>query len=98
GRGTVDDLFTSRTLWLLCAVFFLNSIVNYGMFLWLPKLIADVTKLKGFALSTTTAVPFAVALAAMVFVGRASDRRGERRRIVAACALATAAGLVVALS
>jgi len=96
-HDTIDGLFTSRTLWLLCAVFFLNSIVNYGMFLWLPKLIADVTKLEGFALSATTAIPFAVALAAMVVVGRSSDRRGERRRYVAACALATAAGLVIAL-
>ena len=97
GDGTIDDLFTSRALWLLCAVFFLNSIVNYAIFLWLPKLIGDVTKLEGFALSAATAIPFAVALGAMVFVGRASDRRGERRRFVAACALATAAGLVVAL-
>jgi ACS family tartrate transporter-like MFS transporter len=68
------------------------------MFLWLPKLLADLTRLEGFALSATTAIPFAVALAAMVFVGRASDRRRERRRVVAACALATAAGLVVALT
>jgi ACS family tartrate transporter-like MFS transporter len=98
GHDTLDDSLRSRTLWLLCAVFFLNSIVNYGIFLWLPKLLADVTKLKRFALSAATAIPFAVALAAMVFVGRASDRLGERRRIVAACSIATAAGLVVALS
>jgi len=98
GHGTPGEVLRSRALWLLCAVFFLNSIVNYGMFLWLPKLLADVTKLTGFALSAATALPFAVALASMVFVGRASDRRGERRRIVAACSLATAAGLVVALS
>jgi ACS family tartrate transporter-like MFS transporter len=97
GHDTIDDLFRSRALWLLCAVFLLNSIVNYGMFLWLPKLLADVTGLKGFALSATTAIPFAVALAAMVFVGRASDRRGERQRFFAACVVATAAGLVVAL-
>jgi MFS family permease len=81
----------------LCAVFFLNSIVNYGMFLWLPKLLADVTHLKGFALSLTTAIPFAAALAAMVLVARASDRSGERRRVVAACALLTAVGLLVAV-
>ncbi|HEX6463733.1 MAG TPA: MFS transporter, partial [Vicinamibacterales bacterium] len=98
GDGSIDAVMTSPTLWLLCAVFFLNSIVNYGMFLWLPRMIADVTKLEGFALSATTAIPFAIALAAMVFVGRASDRRGERQRFVAGCALATAAGLVVALA
>jgi sugar phosphate permease len=94
--GTVEVL-AAPGLWLLCAVFFLNSIVNYGMFLWLPKLLADVTHLKGYALSVTTAIPFAAALAAMVLIGRASDRRGERRRFVAGCALATAVGLVVAV-
>jgi ACS family tartrate transporter-like MFS transporter len=95
---SVDETLASPALWLLCAVFFLNSIVNYGMFLWLPKLLADVTRLKGFALSVTTAIPFAVALAAMVAIGRFSDRSGERRRVVAGCALATAAGLIVAVS
>ncbi|HEY2433478.1 MAG TPA: MFS transporter [Vicinamibacterales bacterium] len=89
--------FRHPALWLLCAVFFLNSIVNYGMFLWLPKLLADVTHMKGFALSLTTAVPFAAALAAMVVVARISDRSGERRRVVAACALVTGVGLVVAV-
>lgn len=98
GKASLDEALTSHTLWLLCAVFFLNSIVNYGMFLWMPKLIKDVTRLEGFTLSLATAIPFAVALAAMVFVGRASDRRRERRRVVAACAIATAAGLVVALA
>lgn len=98
GKASMDEALTSHTLWLLCAVFFLNSIVNYGMFLWMPKLIKDVTKLEGFTLSLATAIPFAVALAAMVFVGRASDRRRERRRVVAACAIATSAGLVVALA
>lgn len=96
--GGLGDAMASRTLWLLCAVFFLNSIVNYGMFLWLPRLLADVTKLEGFALSLTTAIPFAVALAAMVFVGRASDRLGRRQQFVAACAVATAGGLVIALA
>jgi D-galactonate transporter len=98
GKASIDEAFTSRALWLLCAVFFLNSIVNYGMFLWMPKLIKDVTQLTGFTLSIATAIPFAVALAAMVFVGRASDRRRERRRVVAACAIATSAGLVIALA
>jgi ACS family tartrate transporter-like MFS transporter len=97
GHGAIATVLASPALWLLCGVFFLNSIVNYGMFLWLPKLLADVTRLRGFALSLTTAVPFAVALAAMIVVGRASDRRGERRRYVAGCALVTAAGLVVAV-
>ena len=85
-------------LWLLCGVFFLNSIVNYGIFLWLPKLLEDVTGAEGFTLSTITAIPFIAALGAMVIVGKHSDRTGERRLYVAGCAVANAVGLLLAVS
>jgi ACS family tartrate transporter-like MFS transporter len=98
GHTSLRHSFRSGGVWLLCAVFFLNTVVNYGIFLWLPKLLEDVTGTEGFALSTITAIPFAVALAAMVLVGRHSDRTGERRVHVAACALTTAAGLLVAIA
>jgi MFS transporter, ACS family, tartrate transporter len=98
GHVPIGRRLAGRQLWVLCAVFFLNSIVNYGMFLWLPKLLADVTHLRGFSLSAITAVPFAASLASMALVGRASDRGGERRRYVAGCALATAIGLLVAVA
>lgn len=94
---SIGRSLANRQLWLLCAVFFLNSIVNYGMFLWLPKLIEDVTGARGFALSALTTIPFVVALSAMVVVGRASDRSGERTRYVAGCALATAIGLALSV-
>ena len=98
GNISLRHAVANPQLWLLCFVFFLNSIVNYGMFLWLPKLLEDVTGARGFLLSAITAIPFIAALAAMVLVGRASDRSGERTRYVAGCALATAIGLVIAVS
>jgi ACS family tartrate transporter-like MFS transporter len=97
GHSSVRGFLTLQ-FWLVCGVFFLNSIVNYGMFLWLPKLIEDVTGARGLALGVITAIPFAVALAGMVLVGRASDRSGNRTYYVAACALATAVGLLVAVA
>lgn len=96
GHTSLRRSFASRPLWLLCAVFFLNTVVNYGMFLWLPKLLQDVTAAEGFTLSAITALPFIGALAAMVVVGRHSDRTGDRRLHVAACAAATAVGLLLA--
>ena len=98
GYTSLRRSFASPRVWLLCAVFFLNTVVNYGMFLWLPKLLQDVTKAEGFTLSALTAVPFAGALAAMVLVGRHSDRTGDRRLHVAACAAVTAVGLVMAFA
>jgi MFS transporter, ACS family, tartrate transporter len=88
--------FTNPQLWLLCGVFFLSSIVNYGMFLWLPKMLEDATGAAGFLLSGITALPFVAALGAMVLVGRLSDRTGERRLIVAGCAIVNAVGLLIA--
>lgn len=85
-------------LWLLCGVFFLNSIVNYGIFLWLPKLLEDVTGTEGFTLSALTSLPFLAALGAMVLVGKHSDRTGERRLYVAGCAIVNAVGLLIAVS
>jgi MFS family permease len=41
-------------------------------------------------------IPFAFALVAMVLIGRHSDKTGERKRHVAACALVAAVGLVLA--
>jgi nitrate/nitrite transporter NarK len=98
GLTSIRRSFSSGRVWLLCAVFFLNSVVNYGMFLWLPRLLRDVTRAEGFTLSAITALPFVAALVAMVVVGRHSDRTGERRLHVAACAAVTALGLLVAVA
>jgi len=70
--------------------------VTYGVFLWLPKIMRDLSGQGGWQLSLMTAVPFAAALIGMVLIGRHSDRTGERRRHVAACALTAATGLVLA--
>ena len=52
----------------------------------------------GFRLSLLTAVPFVAALVAMVLIGRHSDRTGERKLHVAACALTAASGLLLAVA
>jgi MFS transporter, ACS family, tartrate transporter len=96
GHTTFRDSLVSPRVWLLTAVFFMHGIVNYGIFLWLPKLLRDLTGAEGLELIVATAIPFVAALAAMVLVGRHSDRSGERRMHVAACALTAASGLIVA--
>jgi ACS family tartrate transporter-like MFS transporter len=98
GLTSMRRSLASGRFWLLCGVFFLHTVVNYGIFLWLPKLLRDETGADGLVLSSITAVPFLVALAAMVLVGRHSDRTGERRKHVAVCAASAAAGLLVAVA
>jgi ACS family tartrate transporter-like MFS transporter len=94
--GILRSLGSGR-VWLLCAVYFMNTSVTYGIFLWLPRILVEASGQTGFALSLLTAIPFGAALIAMVLVGRHSDRTGERKLHVAGCALTAATGLVLAV-
>ncbi|HEY7056708.1 MAG TPA: MFS transporter, partial [Vicinamibacterales bacterium] len=91
-RTVLRTLLAPR-LWLLITVYFLNTVVTYGIFLWLPKILRDASGTTGFALTAMTMVPFIAALIAMVLIGRHSDRTGERKWHVAACAMTAAVGL-----
>jgi ACS family tartrate transporter-like MFS transporter len=88
-------LLNGRVL-LICFIYFLNTLVTYGVFLWLPSILRDASGYRGWRLSLVTALPFAVALVGMVLIGRHSDRTGERKGHVAACAILGAVGLVLA--
>jgi ACS family tartrate transporter-like MFS transporter len=97
-QGSLLRSLASGKVWLLAAIYFLNAVVTYGIFLWLPRILRESSGLDGFALSAITAVPFAAALVGMVVIGRHSDRTGERKWHVAACAFTAAAGLLVAVT
>lgn len=97
GHTSISRSLASGRVWLLCLVYFLNTVNTYGIFLWLPKMLSEAAGSKGLSISLLTAIPFMVALVAMVLVGRHSDRTGERKGHVAACALTAAAGLVLAV-
>lgn len=86
----------SRRVWILCFVYFLNTSVTYGIFLWLPKIMEAASGTHGLALGAITAVPFVFALVAMVLVGARADRTARPKQHVAACAVVAAIGLVMA--
>ena len=79
---------------LLCAIYFLQAFVTYGVFIWLPKILGETTGLGGLKLGLVTAIPFAAALVGMIWIGAHSDRTGERKLHVAVCAAAACLGLV----
>ena len=90
--GSFGSLLEPKLL-LLCLFYFLNTTVTYGIFLWLPRMLEESLGHRSFVL---VMIPFAFALVAMVLIGRHSDKTGERKRHVAACALVAAIGLVLA--
>ena len=95
GHASVFEAFSSPKVWLLCTVYFLNTLVTYGVFLWLPKILRELSGTSGWRLTAITSVPFVCALIGMILIGRHSDRTGERKGHVAACALTAATGLIV---
>jgi ACS family tartrate transporter-like MFS transporter len=81
---------------LLCAVYFLNNMATYGVFLFLPKILREASGYSEYGVALISALPFAAALIGMVLIGRHSDKTGERKKHVAACAMTASLGLALA--
>jgi ACS family tartrate transporter-like MFS transporter len=87
---------TSWRILLLSIVYFGVSTTMYGVTLWLPSVITNLSGLGYFWTGVVAVIPFAVATAAMVLVGNHSDRTRERRWHTAIPAFVGAAGLIIA--
>lgn len=81
---------------LLCLIYFLNSSVTYGIFLWLPQILEELTGYKGFKLGLINAIPFIAAIVGMILIGAHSDKTNERKYHVAFCSSVGAVGLALA--
>ncbi|MFJ4289374.1 MFS transporter [Cupriavidus sp. NPDC089707] len=66
----------------------------YTLGFYLPTLIKDAGAVNGVQIGLLSAIPYCVAVVAMVLVGRSSDRHGERRWHLAGIMLVGAFGLV----
>lgn len=83
-----------RRVLLLAGLYFMSILGLYGLAFWLPQLIKSLGVAEAWRVGLLSAIPYAVATVAMVAVGRHSDRTGERRWHLVACALVGAVGLV----
>ena len=87
------ETLKDKRIWIFIIPDFSIVIGLYGLGLWMPQMISAM----GFSHAETgllVALPYTIAIAAMVLVGLSSDRRGERVYHVAASALVAAAGLM----
>jgi len=88
--------YASGKVWRLALVYFGLNTCTYGVSLWLPSALKNLSGLPNLLLGVVSAVPYAVAVVAMVLVGMHSDKTGERRKHVAGCAMFGAAALLAA--
>ncbi len=93
GVSVLETLRSGRVL-LLGAVSFLAYLPAYAAIFWMPTLLKRQTGLSDVRVGSLLAIPFGVALAAMLFNGWHSDRCLERRWHAAVPMLCAALGAV----
>jgi len=91
---SILSVFTNVNIWLLAITYFGLNTCSYGMSLFLPKMIRDISTVDTFQIGLLTAIPYIAATIAMVLVGFNSDRTGERKLHTGLSALVAAVCLV----
>jgi MFS transporter, ACS family, tartrate transporter len=95
-RATAGDALRDPRTWLLAAVYFTIPVTLYGIGFWLPQMLKTASSgASDVAVGLMAAIPYACGAAAMVVVGRHSDRTRERRWHVLVPALVCALALAV---
>jgi len=87
------ELFADSNLWWLSSIYFCLVSGLYGLGFWLPTLLRDSGTSDPFLIGLLSAIPYALAMPAMVLVGKVADHHGERRWSLVIPALTGALGL-----
>ena len=95
---SIGQALRSRTVLLLTSAAFLQYFIGYSVIFWLPTILKDQSGLSVAQVGLLGAVPYVVALFAMLFNGWHSDRNRERRWHAAAPLLIAATGLLCLIS
>lgn len=90
------SVFLNPSVLILGLIYFCLNTCSYGISLWLPTMIKNLSSSSNFRVGIISALPYIVAAIGMVAVGRHSDRTGERRWHVALPAFAGAAAFLAA--
>ena len=96
-KHAVWKAFVHRDVILLTVVYFMSTNVNYGLQLWLPKMLQKLSGSSPFVVTLLSAIPFLLAYPVVLFVGWNSDRTGERRIHTSVCMIAAGLGLALSL-
>ncbi|MEN3333155.1 MAG: hypothetical protein V7641_2520 [Blastocatellia bacterium] len=90
--------FKHRDVILLALVYFFGVTSFYGFTFWLPTIVKQKSGLPNFTVTLITAIPYCVALAAMLIMGWSSDRTKERRWHTALPLLIATVGLLTSVA
>jgi len=87
-------MFADRRVWVMSLIYFCCVMGQYGLTFYMPTLM-KAAGIKGiFNIGLFTAVPYSVAVVAMILLGRSADKHRERRWHLALPMVFGAVGLV----
>ena len=66
------------TVWLLSVIMFCCQTGSYGLTLWVPTIVKEISGLGNLGTGFVSAIPYVVAAVAMMGISASSDRSGER--------------------
>jgi len=94
-RRSIREVLTDRRVWLFCWLYLALVIGLYSVSFWMPQILKRLSNTSDLLIGVLSAFPYIVAVIGMVWIGRHSDRTGERRWHVAGPALLAAGGLLM---
>jgi ACS family tartrate transporter-like MFS transporter len=66
------------TVWLLALILFACQTGSYGLTLWIPQIVQNLSGFSNLTVSFISALPYVAAAIGMIAIGTSSDRTGER--------------------
>ena len=94
----VLQAFRNREVVLLTLAYFFMVTALYGFSFWLPTILKKLSGTSNLVVTLITALPYCVALMALLFVGWSSDKTGERRWHTALAMITAGLGLVLSVA
>lgn len=94
--GGVFSALTQVRVWMLVVVYLGVTTAAYGIGLWLPSLLRNVSGTSNLVIGLLSAIPYLATIVAMVLVGISSDRTGDRKWHLAGSAFTCAIALACA--
>src|SRR3954454_221074 len=89
-HGGYRDVIRNPVVWKLVLVYFLIQVGFYGLNLWLPHVVGDITGGGYVSVGFVTAIPYVFAIVGLWLNGRSADKTGKYRlHVFAAMELAS---------
>lgn len=73
-------IFNEPAVWLMTLGFGLNTILLYGITLWLPTVMKSYGQLSETAIGFFAGAPFVMSMLGIYYISRRSDKHGQERR------------------